>query len=182
MLRTREGKSQATFFLDRDGTVNAAPPPGLYLTRPEELRLLPGAAEAVRTLNRRGHRVVVVTNQRGVARGLVTSVELAAVERRLAELLGAEGAHWDGYYVCPHAADSCRCRKPRPGLLEAAARDIPRLSLPDAVMIGDSETDVGAGRAAGCRTVRLAPPGTPSAADLVVADLGSAVRILTEGE
>ncbi|MGK7235932.1 hypothetical protein [Streptomyces hygroscopicus] len=55
----------------------------------------------------------------------MTWVELAAVERRLAELLGAEGAHWDGYYVCPHAENSCRCRKPRPGLLEAAARDIP---------------------------------------------------------
>ncbi|GAA2253929.1 D-glycero-beta-D-manno-heptose 1,7-bisphosphate 7-phosphatase [Streptomyces amakusaensis] len=175
-------RGPATFFLDRDGTVNVKAPDGQYVCAPEELRLLPGAAAAIRHLNRHGRRVVVVTNQRGVALGLMSRADLESVEKHLAELLWAEGAYVDAYYACIHHRGECDCRKPAPGLLLTAAREIPGVSLGDAVMIGDSESDVRAGRAAGCATVRLAPPGTPSAADHVLTDLRTAVETLMRGD
>ncbi|MEU1821195.1 MULTISPECIES: D-glycero-alpha-D-manno-heptose-1,7-bisphosphate 7-phosphatase [Streptomyces] len=170
-----------TFFLDRDGTLNAKPPDGRYIRCPAELVLLPGAAEAVRELNAGGRRVVLVTNQRGVARGLMTSADLAAVHARLATLLRGHGAFLDAVYVCPHEVGECGCRKPLPGLLKAAMRDFRDIDPADSVMIGDSESDVLAGRAAGTGTVLLQGPGKPrenTVADLVAADLRTAVGLL----
>ncbi|MFG2180886.1 D-glycero-alpha-D-manno-heptose-1,7-bisphosphate 7-phosphatase [Streptomyces abikoensis] len=170
-----------TFFLDRDGTLNAKPPDGRYIMDPAELVLLPGAAEAVRELNANGRRVVLVTNQRGVARGLMTSADLAAVHARLAALLRGRGAFLDAVYVCPHEVGACDCRKPLPGLLKAAMRDFPDIDPADSVMIGDSESDVLAGRAAGTGTVLLQGPGKPpdnTSADLVATDLRTAVGLL----
>ncbi|MFC5722375.1 D-glycero-alpha-D-manno-heptose-1,7-bisphosphate 7-phosphatase [Streptomyces gamaensis] len=170
-----------TFFLDRDGTVNVKPPDGQYVTSPGELVLLPGAAEAVRRLNAAGRRVVLVTNQRGVARGLMTREDVAAVHRRLAEMLRAGGAFLDACYICPHEVGRCGCRKPLPGLLRAAARDFPDIDPAHSVMIGDSESDVLAGKAAGTATVRIGRPAEnagQTAADLVAADLWTAVDLL----
>ncbi|MGC0420182.1 D-glycero-alpha-D-manno-heptose-1,7-bisphosphate 7-phosphatase [Embleya sp. AB8] len=167
-----------TFFLDRDGTLNISPAPGRYVRSPDELTLLPGVAAAIRTLNRTGRRVVVVTNQRGVARGLMSLDDLAAVHERLTESLRAQGAFLDAVYACTHHEFACRCRKPQPGLLQRAMADFPDIAPGDAVMIGDTESDVGAGRAAGTRTVLLAEPGRASAADLVAADLRAAVDVL----
>jgi D-glycero-D-manno-heptose 1,7-bisphosphate phosphatase len=144
-------------FLDRDGTlieeVN-------YLAKPEQVRLLPGAGEAVCRLNRLGIPVVVVTNQAGVARGYFPESRIAEVHARLDELLGAASAVIDAYYVCPHHPDavianyrvSCACRKPNPGLMERAALDL-RLDLPGSCMIGDKLSDLEAGIRAGCPSV-----------------------------
>ncbi|MEU3352492.1 HAD family hydrolase [Streptomyces sp. NPDC037389] len=170
-----------TFFLDRDGTLNAKPPDGRYIRYPAELVLLPGAAEAVRELNAHGRRVVLVTNQRGVARRLMTSADLAAVHARLAALLRGHGAFLDAVYVCPHEVGECGCRKPLPGLLRAAMRDFRDIDPADSVMIGDSESDVLAGKAAGTGTVLLQGPGKPpdnTTADLVTTDLRMAVGLL----
>jgi D-glycero-D-manno-heptose 1,7-bisphosphate phosphatase len=164
----------AAVFLDRDGTINEKAPDGDYVRRPEELALLPGAAAALRRLNRAGIRTLLVTNQRGVARGLMTQVQVSAVNDRLAQLLAAQDARLDGVYVCPHDDGECDCRKPRPGMLLAAARDHD-VPLDRSVMVGDSEADVTAGRAAGTVTVRIAPAGTPSAAVAVATDLSGAV-------
>ncbi|MFF4601525.1 D-glycero-alpha-D-manno-heptose-1,7-bisphosphate 7-phosphatase [Streptomyces sp. NPDC001339] len=163
-MRQRKRKPRkypGTFFLDRDGTLNRKPRPGEYVTDPGELILLPGAAAAVRRLNDHGRRVVLVTNQRGVARGIMSGADLAAVHRRLVDLLRDHGAHLDGYYVCPHEEGACGCRKPRPGLLQAAARDFGGIDPADSVMIGDTESDVLAGKAAGCATVLLSGTGPP---------------------
>ncbi|MER7015003.1 HAD family hydrolase [Saccharopolyspora sp. NPDC000359] len=165
-----------TVFVDRDGTLNRKAPPGQYVTRWQDLVLLPGVAQAVRRLNRSGRQVIVVTNQRGVARGLMSQASLDAVHHRLRELVGQQGARLDAIYCCAHAAGRCGCRKPQPGMLLAAAADRPGVDLADAVLIGDAETDVAAGRAAGVRTVRLAAAGTRSAADHVVRDLPQAVE------
>ena len=154
--------------------MNVKAPEGEYVTDPAALVLLPGAAQAVRRLNDAGLRVVLVSNQRCVARGLASMAEVARVHDRLAELLAAAGAHLDGWYVCPHEARECDCRKPLPGLLLAAAADA-GIDLAAATMVGDAESDVLAGRAAGTATVRIAPPGTASAADLVVPTLADAV-------
>ncbi|MEU2869664.1 HAD-IIIA family hydrolase [Streptomyces olivoreticuli] len=174
-------KPPDAFFLDRDGTLNVKPPPGEYVVSPAELTLLPGAAAAVRRINESERPAILVTNQRGVARGIMSEGDLAAVQRRLAELLRAEGAFLDACYSCVHDEGGCDCRKPRPGLLTRAAADFPGLALPDAVMIGDAETDVLAGRAAGTATVRLAAEARGSAADLVAADLWTAVDLLLKG-
>jgi D-glycero-D-manno-heptose 1,7-bisphosphate phosphatase len=147
-------------FLDRDGVINRKAPEGDYIKSPRELELLPGVAEAIAQLNRSGWPVVVITNQRGVARGLMTGADVDEVHQALQTRLGEVGASIEGFFVCPHHRDSCDCRKPKPGLLLRAAEEL-GLELGRSWMIGDRESDVQAGLAAGCRTIRLegnAPP------------------------
>jgi D-glycero-D-manno-heptose 1,7-bisphosphate phosphatase len=167
----------STVFLDRDGTVNVKAPEGQYITSPGDLVLIPGAAAAISRLNAASVRVILVTNQRWLsARPDVAPYE--RVHARLEELLAEQGAHLDAAYYCPHAPGSCRCRKPAPGLLERAAEEH-RFSLTDAVMIGDRESDIEAGRAAGTVTVLLsAEEKAPSSASYVAADLAEAVRLI----
>jgi len=179
-------------FLDRDGTVNDGEDCE-YLTDPDGLRLLPGAARAIRLVNAAGVLAIVVTNQSAVARGYMTEETLAAIHDRLRQVLGAEGALLDDILYCPHLpegtvehyARSCTCRKPEPGMiLEAARRH--SVDLARSVMIGDWPTDMEAGRRAGCRTVLLRRPGSPEPdvpADHVADGLLAAVRwYLTLGE
>ncbi len=108
-----DGRRRAVFF-DRDGTIVEDPPPG-FLHEPGKVRLLPGAAAAIKQLNDHGFLVVVVTNQSGIARGLYTVGDYEAVQRRLSALLTAHGARLDGAYFCPHHprfTGPCECRKP----------------------------------------------------------------------
>lgn len=177
-LRPRPGTAAiAAVLLDRDGTVNVKAAEGRYITSPAELVLLPGAAEAIAQLNAASVQVILVTNQRWLS----TMTDLAPYERvheRLGELLADCGARLDDAYYCPHAADSCRCRKPAPGMLKRAAEEH-LFSLANAVMIGDSESDVQAGRAAGTATIVLsATPDPPSPADHAVPNLAEAVRLI----
>jgi D-glycero-D-manno-heptose 1,7-bisphosphate phosphatase len=168
-------------FLDRDGTINVKAAEGEYITSPAELVLLPGAAKAVAALNAAGVRTVLVTNQRWLSGESADSASYAAVEDRLVRLLADEGARLDASYHCPHAADSCDCRKPAPGMLLRAARE-QGLDVATSVMIGDSDTDVLAGRAAGMATVLLRSGGGETAgADVVVDDLAAAVRLILDG-
>lgn len=167
-----------TVFLDRDGTINVKAPEGEYIRTPEELVLLPGAAKAVAALNAAGVRTILVTNQRWLSTPSADPARFAAVHRRLEELLADEGARLDAAYHCPHAADSCDCRKPLAGMLLRAAHEH-GLDLSESVMIGDSESDVLAGRAAGAATIRLGPGGAAAAgAGVVVDDLAAAVRLI----
>lgn len=150
-------------FLDRDGTLVEEVD---YLVSPERLQLIPGAVAALRRLNEAGIPVVLVTNQSMVARGMASEGQLAAIHERLSSLLQDEGAHLDGIYSCPHHPDIgeppyrgvCACRKPAPGLLLQAARDL-NLDLATSVMIGDSLRDLEAGEAAGCRQLILVRTG-----------------------
>jgi len=142
-------------FLDRDGVINRKPPEGQYVTRWEDLRFLPGVPEAIILLTGAGYSVFVVSNQRGVAKGLPTQDELVAIHRRMCQELAAVGATITQVYYCPHEKQPpCRCRKPAPGMLLTAAQTH-KLDLTSSWMIGDSEIDVEAGRNAGCRTVRI---------------------------
>ena len=142
-------------FLDRDGVLNRKAPEGQYVTRWEDMEFLPGAHEAVRLLNHAGFFVVVVSNQRCVAKGLVATSELESMHERMRQEFAAAGARIDAIYYCPHETDPpCDCRKPQPGLLLRAARRHD-LDLAASWMIGDSDKDVEAGRAAGCRTAFL---------------------------
>jgi D-glycero-D-manno-heptose 1,7-bisphosphate phosphatase len=159
-------------FLDRDGTLNEAAPPHRYIVRAEDLVLLAGAGDAVARLNHAGLWVGLVTNQRGVALGELSLEELDRVHDRLRELLAEHGAHLDGVWSCPHHEGACDCRKPAPGLLLRAQREVPEIDLTRAVMIGDSDTDIAAGRSVGATTIRLGgdcPAATRSAPDLAAA-------------
>ena len=142
-------------FLDRDGVINRKAPGDGYITRWEEIEFLPGVALAIALLNRTGFRVIVVTNQRCVAKGLVTIPELDWIHRHMCEALANAGATVDAFYYCPHELEPpCCCRKPQPGLLLDAAREH-GIALTKSWMIGDSDADIEAGRNAGCRTARL---------------------------
>ena len=143
-------------FLDRDGTLNAKADEGEYVTSPDEVVLLPGAAEAVRMLNDAGVRVAVVTNQRGIARGRMTQEDLAAVHARLSSLLeAAAGARIDRYEHCPHERDVCDCRKPGTGMMERVKGAWPWVDLARSAIVGDAPSDVEAGRRLGMTTVLL---------------------------
>jgi D-glycero-D-manno-heptose 1,7-bisphosphate phosphatase len=174
-------------FLDRDGVINQKPAEGDYVTRWEDFHILPGVAEGIALLNRASFSVIVVTNQRCIAKGLMSAAELEKMHERMTELLGKAGAIVDGTFYCPHEIEpACNCRKPAPGMLLNAARSR-GIELSASWMIGDSEIDVEAGRNAGCKTVRLLPtdealdkagrlPGTPRQADIVAATLLDAIR------
>jgi len=143
-------------FLDRDGVINEkAPTEDEYVTTWEEMKILPGVAQGISLLNRAGFRVIVVSNQRSVAKGLITIADLESIHQQMCDELARAGATIDDVYYCPHELEPpCACRKPEPGmLLEAAlAHDI---DLTGSWMIGDSDKDVEAGMKAGCRTARV---------------------------
>ena len=165
-------------FLDRDGVINRKAPEGQYVTRWEEMHFLPDAATAIALLNRAGFRVIVVSNQRCVAKGLVTAGEVESLHQRMCDALARAGAGIDAVYYCPHEEQpACDCRKPKPGLLLNAAQ-AHHLDLSASWMIGDSESDVQAGRSAGCKTALLADGGRTARAnaDVLAPSLLEAVR------
>jgi D-glycero-D-manno-heptose 1,7-bisphosphate phosphatase len=167
--------SRPAAFLDRDGVLNVRPPEHDYVRSRGDLVLLPGI-ESVRRLADNGYALVVVSNQRGIARGLVTWETLFEIEHAVREAIGRSVA----FYYCPHDLDEgCDCRKPAPGLLLRASEELD-LDLARSVMIGDAETDVAAGRAAGTRSILIAPAGTATGADAVVDDLAGAVEFVLE--
>ncbi len=142
-------------FLDRDGVINVKAPEGHYVTRWEEVSFLPGVAAAISRLNKAGFRVIVISNQRCVAKGLVTSAEVEALHRKISKELADLGAIIDAVYFCPHDTEPpCSCRKPAPGMLLEAAKDH-QIDLGASWMIGDSAADVAAGKNAGCKTVLI---------------------------
>ena len=143
-------------FLDRDGTliVDVGYPRDPALVEP-----LPGAIDALRELQQT-FALVIISNQSGLGRGLITEAEAAAVHARVVAVFAAGGVSFAGAFYCPHAPDAgCRCRKPAPGLLHDAAREL-GLDLAHSIMIGDKPSDLEAGRAAGCEHVlRFGPDG-----------------------
>jgi len=136
--------------------VNEKMPEGKYVTSPAEFHLLPGVAEAIAQLNRAGIRVIVVSNQRGIALGLYSAKDVDAIHDGLQQALKAHGAHIDGFYFCPHDRLECNCRKPLPGLFLQAQRDFPEIRGESSAMIGDSHSDIEFGRRLGMRTVFVA--------------------------
>lgn len=141
-------------FCDRDGTLIRDVG---YVRHPNQVELLPGAASALAVLRRHGFLLVVISNQSGIERGLVTIEEADRVDGQFQDLLARYDSKPDATYYCPHLPhDKCRCRKPHPGMLLAAAKDL-SLDLACSWMIGDKQTDITAGRRAGCRTAWIRP-------------------------
>ncbi|MDT5271693.1 MAG: D-glycero-D-manno-heptose 1,7-bisphosphate phosphatase [Acidobacteriota bacterium] len=162
------GRERRAVFLDRDGVINRMvlhPEFGVVDSpaNAEEMELLPGVGAAVAGLNRLGLRVIVISNQPGVAKGKFTPRLLAEMESKMRAGIEAEGGRLDAVYNCLHHPDAalpewrvrCACRKPRPGLLEQAARDW-QIDLGGSYMVGDGVADVLAGRAVGATTLLVA--------------------------
>ena len=176
-------------FLDRDGTI--VEDPG-FLHEPGKVRLLPGAAVAIRRLNDAGWLVVTVSNQSGIARGLYDATAYSAVQRRLVELLGTHGARLDGAYFCPHHPDvtgPCDCRKPAVRLFRDAAAALD-LDLAHSYWVGDRVSDIEPARTLGAHghglLVRTGRGGEHVAAArergfAVVADLAAAAAEIVRG-
>jgi len=154
---------QKAIFLDRDGTINKYVG---FLRIIDDFELIPGVAEAIKTINNSGYLAIVITNQPVIARGEVTVSELQEIHNKMETLLGAGGAYLDAIYYCPHHPHKgyegeipelkfdCDCRKPKPGMLLRAAQDF-NIDLSASWMIGDGENDIKAGKAAGCRTALI---------------------------
>jgi D-glycero-D-manno-heptose 1,7-bisphosphate phosphatase len=181
--------SHAAVFLDRDGVLNDPvwdPVDGRPESplRPEDVRLAAGAAAAARRLHDAGLALIVVSNQPAAAKGKATADDLRRVHERVAALLAEAGVTIDDWRYCLHRAeDDCACRKPRPGMLLDAAHE--RGIDPAACwMVGDTDADVSAGRAAGTRVVLVAHPGSAhrrsgeAAPDAIVPDLNAAAAII----
>ncbi|MCE5278899.1 MAG: HAD family hydrolase [Planctomycetaceae bacterium] len=161
--------SNKAIFLDRDKTLIADPG---YLADPEAVKLLPGVELAIKSLRQTGYLMVVVTNQSGIARGLLTEEALDNIHAQLRRLLADKNAHVDAIYHCPFHPEgtvekyACESdlRKPNPGMLLKAAEEHD-IDLAQSWMVGDSARDIEAGQRAGCRTIRIRTPGTESTAD-----------------
>jgi mannose-1-phosphate guanylyltransferase / phosphomannomutase len=161
VARLNRAHPRCAVFLDRDGVLNVEVD---HVRSPDEMRLLPGAAEAVKRINASEYLAVMVSNQPAVAKGFITELELAQIHARLETLLGAEGAYLDRLYYCPHHPETgfpgerpeykvdCDCRKPAPGMFLTAAADL-HIDLAGSFMVGDRTADILAGHAAGCKTI-----------------------------
>ncbi len=158
-------------FLDRDGTMAKDVP---YCSRPQDFQLLPRAGDGIRLLNNSGVKVILITNQSGIARGYFTRQMLARIHHKMRRDLAGYGAHIDAIYYCPHHPDEgCDCRKPKPALIYRAAREHD-IELSQSFFIGDHWRDVEAGHWAGCGTCLISPNGTPETLpepDFVARDL-----------
>lgn len=146
--------SRPAVFLDRDGTiiVDAG-----YLRRADQVCFLAGAGEALAKIKTHGFALVLISNQSGIGRGLITAAEAELVHQAVVARLAEYGVRLDGVFYCPHTpADQCRCRKPSPEMLRQAAKELD-LDLTRSFMIGDKASDIEAGKRAGCRTILLVP-------------------------
>jgi D-glycero-D-manno-heptose 1,7-bisphosphate phosphatase len=176
-----ERRTSAAVFLDRDGVINRRIADD-YVRRWEQFEFLPGAVAAIARLAPAVARLVVVTNQAGVGKGLLSSVELDRIHARMTAAVTAAGGRIDAVYACPHPpADRCRCRKPAPGLGERALDSFPDIDPARSVMVGDGLSDVEFGRALGLRTVLVGPDrGLAVDTDWWAPDLSAAAELLVE--
>lgn len=142
-----------TVFLDRDGLINQQAPEHDYIKSWQEFRFLPGVPEAIRKLNEAGYLVLVVTNQRGVARGMMSMDTVNEIHETMCRELNHVGAHIQKVYVCPHESGTCTCRKPDIGLFLQAEREF-EIDKSGSWMIGDGDSDVKAGQRFGVRTIK----------------------------
>jgi len=157
-------------FLDRDGTIIEDTG---YIRDPDQVRLLPGAASALKALRENGWKLIVISNQSGIGRGLISVADAQAVHQRFLDLMSDAGVTITGSYFCPHAPnEGCNCRKPSPFLLQKASLEH-SIDLSKSYMVGDRENDILSGRNAGCTTIWLRNsvfPVDPALPDFIAAD------------
>lgn len=155
MERAHSPTGRAAVFLDRDGVINRKLPEDHYVSSASEFDFLSGAADGLAILKDLGFVLVVVTNQRGINRGLMTEQDLETVHRHMEAELEKQGVVLDAIYFCPHRkSERCKCRKPEPGMILAAMGDLD-IDPSGSYLAGDSRSDVQAGKSVGTKTVRI---------------------------
>ncbi|MFX0087441.1 MAG: D-glycero-alpha-D-manno-heptose-1,7-bisphosphate 7-phosphatase, partial [Candidatus Hodarchaeota archaeon] len=143
--------------LDRDGVINKKAPRADYVKKWEEFELLSGSIEAIHFLAKNNYQIFVITNQAGIARGMMTEEDLSKIHENMKKELNKYNITISGIYYCPHGwNDNCECRKPKPGMFYQAAREH-HINLKKAIFIGDDERDLQAGEAAGIRSILVTP-------------------------
>jgi len=161
-------------FLDRDGVLTRERQD--YVKTPDELEILPGLQAPLQEIQKRGFRIVIITNQSVIGRGLTNHREMSKIHEKLREGLAQLGCTIDGIYYCPHRPDEgCNCRKPEPGLILKASSDL-GIDTAQSWMIGDNEMDLEAARRAGCRGIRVPTNGnglSEAVRTIMVAEDGS---------
>ena len=169
-------------LLDRDGTLIVEKN---YLSDPDQIELISGAAAALKRLQEAGWGICLVTNQSGIARGYFDMARLDEVHRRLTHMLDLCGVHLDGIYLCPHApGDECNCRKPLPGMVHQAAAEL-GFNPSNAWVVGDKEVDVDLGHAVGANSI-LVRTGygkcheSATTADFIADDLSAAIDLILD--
>lgn len=177
-------KRVGAVFLDRDGVINFPPKRKRYITRWGEFRFLPGVLDSVRKLSSSRWKIILVSNQAGVERGVFSQANLKELTRKMLRAIKSHGGRIDAVYYCTHTPQRrCRCRKPRTGLLRKAARRF-SLDLKKSIVVGDNATDIEMGRSAGCRTALVLTGMTSRGAakkispppDFITRDLTGAAR------
>lgn len=167
------GSARRFALLDRDGTIIVDK---VYLKDPDGVEFAPGAIEGLRLLRDAGFELVLITNQSGIARGYFDEAALERVHDRLKAMLSAQGLRLEAIYFCPHGPDDgCSCRKPAPGMVQDAMRDL-GFGPDQAVFIGDSDADMGVAAAAGVRGLRIARVAAPAATGAAANFLEAAQR------
>jgi len=168
-------------FLDRDGVINRKRPEGDYVKSWEEFEFLPGALEGIRLLAGLARRLIIVTNQRGIARGRMSEADLARIHANMREAIGAAGGRIDAIYHCPHEEGSCECRKPRPGLFLQARRDFPEIDFARSLVVGDARSDIEAARRVGAPAALIGAADSGLEADLAAGSLEELAHRLGAG-
>ena len=163
-------------FLDRDGVINRYDSP---VNKPEDLKLYPWTAKAIKMLNEKGYKVFVVTNQGGIECGYFSESDLDEIHQHLVATLKKKDAHIDDIEYCPHFDSECECRKPEAGMIIKLAKKYD-INLENSFMVGDRNSDIEAGNKAGCRTIKLGSK--YPAADYSVENLEDAVEIIVDAQ
>ena len=175
-MELRDELNGRVVFLDRDGVLNEKLE-GDYVKSVDELKIFPEAFEALKLLRDNGYRLILITNQRGIARGLMTHEDLATVHGYLQSELARYGVALDAIYYCPHDYGQCKCRKPEIGLLLEAEKHF-EVDKSSSYMVGDSGSDIEAGRRYGVRTVSI--NNASARGDYDCRDILSAARFILE--
>lgn len=146
-------RPKKVILLDRDGVINKKPAKAQYVKKWSEFKFLPGAIDALKLLTKKKYEIIIISNQAGIGRGVMTEEDLKKINRTFLKVCGEEGISIKGIYYCPHSWDEgCFCRKPKPGMLFKAAADF-HFDLTKAIFVGDDERDKLAGEAGNCKTI-----------------------------
>lgn len=146
----------SAIFLDRDGVIIRKAPDGEYVADWCEVEFLPGSLDAIAAIHQFGYKVIIVTNQRGVATGKIQLSKVKEIHAKIREVVANSGGNISAIYYCPHdTSDGCACRKPKPGMLLQAAAEH-QVRLPECWMVGDTAADIAAGKSVGCKTALIA--------------------------
>jgi histidinol-phosphate phosphatase family protein len=151
--KLKNDSKQKAVFIDRDGVINLNRDD--YVKSWAEFEFIPGAKDAIQHINETDFLLIIITNQSPIGRGIFTQETLDGIHKKMLEELFEHGGYVDAIYFCPHKPDdNCNCRKPKSGLILDAANDF-KIDLPSSWMLGDSDSDIAAGSAAGCKTKKV---------------------------